>query len=237
MSPDRFRESFYELTPERLLGPLNEVEKKNAPPRLFVAGDRSLLKDGPRVSIVGSRKASPGGLARARALAQTLVRRGAVVVSGLADGIDTAAHEGAIAGGGRTVAVLGTPLTECFPAKNRSLQQRIMRDHLAVSQFAPGVPPRPGNFPMRNRTMALLSDATVIVEAGEKSGSLHQGWEALRLGRPLFLAESLLRDPSLSWPSEMARYGAQPLHSGDDLEEMFDLLPEGARGEAAELAL
>lgn len=226
-----------EFDPEDLLGPLNEVEKKNAPRRLFIAGDRSLLLAGPRVSVVGSRNASARGLTLARALAQALVRRGAVVVSGLAEGIDTAAHEGAIAAGGRTIAVLGTPLTEYFPAKNRDLQQRIMREHLAVSQFAPGVPTRPHNFPMRNRTMALLSDATVIVEAGETSGTLHQGWEALRLGRPLFLDEALLHDPSLSWPSQMASYGAQTLRSPDDLEWMFDLLPERVRGEVAELAL
>ena len=104
-----------------------------------------------------------------------------------------------------------------------------MQEHLAVSQFAPGVPSRPGNFPMRNRTMALLSDATVIVEAGEKSGSLHQGWEALRPGRPLFLLESLLRDSALSWAREMEGYGAQALVL-ENLELLFELLPERARG-------
>lgn len=83
--------------------------------------------------------------------------------------------------------------------------------------------------------MALLSDATVIVEAGEGSGSLHQGWEALRLGRALFLSEALLRDSSLSWPSEMERYGAQGLVL-ENLELLFEFLPERARGEATELA-
>ena len=109
-----------------------------------------------------------------------------------------------------------------------------MRDHLAVSQFAPGVPSQRGNFPMRNRTMALLSDATVIVEAADKSGSLHQGWEALRLGRPLFLFESLLRDPSLTWPAEMERYGAHAIAPGG-VDLLFELLPERSRGEASEL--
>jgi len=226
---------FEEFEAEDLLGPLNDVEKKNAPRRLFVAGDRSLLHAGPRVSIVGSRKASPAGLGNARRLSETLVARGAVVVSGLAEGIDTAAHEGAIASRGRTIAVLGTPLDESFPSKNRALQELIMREHLAVSQFGPGVPSQPGNFPMRNRTMALLSDCTVIVEAGEKSGSLHQGWEALRLGRPLFLPESLLRDPALSWAREMEGYGAQALVL-ENLELLFELLPERARGDASQLA-
>jgi DNA processing protein len=226
---------FEGLTPEELLGPLNEVEKKNAPKSLFIAGDGSVLQSGPRVSIVGSRKATPAGLASAHQLSESLVARGAVVVSGLAEGIDTAAHEGAMSSGGRTIGVLGTPLDEFFPAKNRGLQERIMREHLAVSQFAPGVPSRPGNFPMRNRTMALLSDATVIVEAGEKSGSLQQGWEALRLGRSLFLMDSLLRDPTLSWAREMEGYGAQALVL-ENLELLFELLPERARGEASQLA-
>ena len=235
MSADRIPQPFEAVDPEELLGPLNEVEKKNAPRHLFVAGDRSLLHAGPRVSIVGSRKASPEGLAAASRLSESVVTRGAVVVSGLAEGIDTAAHESALDFRGRTIAVLGTPLDEFFPAKNRALQERIMREHLAVSQFAAGVPSRPGNFPMRNRTMALLSDATVIVEAGEQSGSLHQGWEALRLGRPLFLLESLIRDPVLSWAREMEGYGAQALVL-ENLELLFELLPERARGQASQLA-
>jgi DNA processing protein len=234
MNPRGTEELFEGFSPEELLGPLNEVEKKNAPPRIFVAGDVSLLRKSPRVSIVGSRNASPRGLAEARTLAERLVARGALVVSGLAEGIDSAAHEGAIRAGGRTIAVLGTPLSEAYPAKNRALQDRIMREHLAVSQFAPGVPSQRGNFPMRNRTMALLSDAIVIVEAGEKSGSLHQGWEALRLGRPLFVGESVSRDPALSWPKQMEHYGAQAIALGN-LELLFELLPERGRGETAEL--
>src|SRR2546426_5543394 len=103
-----------------------------------------------------------------------------------------------------------------------------MRDFLVVSQFKTGYPTTPKSFPIRNRTMALLSDATVIVEAGEKSGSLHQGWEALRLGRPLFLIESLLRDSTLSWAREMEGYGAQALVL-ENLELLFELLPERAR--------
>ena len=107
-----------------------------------------------------------------------------------------------------------------------------MREHLAVSQFASGTPSRPGNFPMRNRTMALLSDATVIVEAGEKSGSLHQGWEALRLGRPLFLAQSAVSASPASWPAEFMRYGAVVL-SDDKLALLFDFLPERSGAEAS----
>ena len=219
-------------TPEDLLGQLNDVERKNAPERLFLGGHREWFEGCRRVSIVGTRKPSPEGNARARDFTLALVRRQIVVVSGLAEGIDTIAHGTAMEGGGRTIAVLGTSLEDVFPASNRELQARIMREHLAVSQFTPGTPARRTNFPQRNRTMALLTDATVIVEAGESSGTLHQGWEALRLGRPLFLMESLTKDERLTWPSEMVRYGAQVLSRGN-LEAVLDAIPERIRGELA----
>lgn len=212
------------LAPEELLGPLNEVEQKYAPKHVFVAGDIALFDRGPRVSLVGSRKASPVGLNESASLARSLVLRGVVIVSGLAEGIDTAAHSAAIESGGNTIAVLGTPLGECFPRSNQVLQGIIIRDHLALSQFPDGMPVQKGNFPMRNRTMALMSHATVIVEAGEKSGSLHQGWEALRLGRPLFLVQRLVEDSSLSWPATLLKYGAMVL-SPSNLDELVDMLP------------
>lgn len=220
---------------EDLLGPLNEVEKKNAPSELFTVGDVSLLANGARVSIVGTRRASREGLRRAGRLARLLIERRIVVVSGLAEGIDTAAHRAAIDAGGRTIAILGTPLDTFYPAKNRSLQELIMREHLAVSQFPPGFSGGRKCFPMRNRTMALISEATVIVEAGEGSGTLHQGWEALRLGRPLFLMESVTKAPDLSWPAEMLGFGAEVL-SDQTLEFFFETLPEASRGERTELA-
>ena len=212
------------VSPQDLLGPLNEVEQKNAPKALYVSGNTSILEEGARVSIVGSRKASPEGLRRASKLAGLLAGRGIVVVSGLAEGIDTAAHTAAIKHGGRTIAVLGTPLDQVYPRQNAALQEEIMRDHLAVSQYPVGYPVQRKNFPLRNRTMALISDATVIIEAGNTSGSLSQGWEALRLGRSLFLAKSVTQDPSLKWPAEMIHYGAEVL-SDQTIEELFDSLP------------
>ena len=216
--------SYQSLSPQDLLGPLSEVEQKNAPKTLYVAGDTGILAEGARVAIVGSRKASPDGLRRASKLAGLLAGRGIVIVSGLAEGIDTAAHTAAISRGGRTIAVLGTPLDQVFPRQNAALQDQIMRDHLAVSQFAAGSPVQRKNFPLRNRTMALISDATVIIEAGNSSGSLSQGWEALRLGRPLFLTKSVTEYPSLTWPAEMIHYGADVL-SDQTIEEFFDSLP------------
>lgn len=218
-----------EFAVEDLLGELNAVERKNAPKRLFVSGDTALLRR-TRVSVVGSRKASAEGRKRAEILVRALVKRGIVVVSGLADGIDTIAHEAAIAAGGSTIAVLGTPLDRCFPARNRDLQGIIARDHLLISQFPLGYPSSPKNFPIRNRTMALVSAATIIVEAGEKSGTRHQGWEALRLGRYVFMLENVAADPALSWPKELRAYGAEIL-TRDNLEWILDEMPPIDDGE------
>lgn len=213
-----------ELTPDELLGPLNDVEQKFAPKKLFVAGNVDYLQLGGRVSIVGSRKASPEGLARARKLANLFLARDVVVVSGLAEGIDTAAHTTAIDQGGRTIAVIGTPLDKVYPKQNAALQDRIMNEHLCISQFPSGYPTRPGCFPMRNRTMALISDATVIIEASDTSGSLSQGWEALRLGRGLFITKAVAENAQLKWPKEFLHYGARVL-SDETVEELFDMLP------------
>lgn len=211
---------------EELIGPLNDVEKKYAPKELYVAGDLSIPLPSPRSAVIGSRKASSEGLKAASDIARTLAKHGVIVVSGLAEGIDTAAHQAAIEEGGHTIAVLGTPLDHVYPKQNFQLQSIIMRDHLAVSQFPIGYPIQPKNFVFRNRTMALISNASIIVEAGDASGSLHQGWEALRLGRPLFIWRSTMNDSSLSWPKKMVMYGAMEL---TDPEEVLDVLPSRER--------
>jgi len=221
-----------ELIPTvELLGrQLNDVERRYAPSELWVRGAHSLLDPSSvRVSLVGSRKASQEGLRRCRKLSKLLVAEGVVVVSGLAQGIDTAAHRAAIESGGRTVAVVGTGVDRVYPSANRLLQEEIATDHLLVSQFPPGAPPNKRHFPQRNRTMALLSDATVIIEAGETSGSLHQGWEALRLARPLFLLRSVVLS-DLGWPEKMMGYGARVL---DDVGELLDWVPSPAAPSAA----
>lgn len=224
MQPGGNEDSFIShLTPDQLLGrQLNDVEKKYAPKELYVKGILHVPLPRPRVSIVGSRKASPSGLAAARLIAKALVKNDVVIVSGLAEGIDTSAHEEAIVSGGMTIAVLGTPLDRVYPAKNFLLQQRIMNEHLAISQFPAGHPITKANFVIRNRTMALISDATVIIEAGETSGSLHQGWETIRLGHPLFIWKDILKNKQLTWPQKMMEYGAIPL---SDPLEMLEALP------------
>lgn len=211
------------VAPSDLLGPLNEVEARNAPPKLYYKGDAGLLdRSRLRVSIVGARKASPRGLDQAREFATDLAKAGVIVVSGLAEGIDAAAHEAAIAAGGRTIAVLGGPVNVFFPPKNRSLQEEIQRRHLVISQFANGFPILRQNFPQRNRVMALISDATIIVEASDSSGSISQGWEAIRLGRHLCLHEAVGTNPALEWSREMIKYGATVI---SDSRRLLRMLP------------
>ncbi len=213
--------------PADLLGSLNESERANAPPHLFYAGDATLLGAVPRVSIVGSRAASPEGIRRAVRLATELAAHGVVVVSGLARGLDAAAHRAAMEHGGRTIAVVGTPLDRCYPPEHEALQDEIAHRDLVVSQFEIGRPVSRSNFPRRNRTMALLSHATVIVEAGESSGTLSQGWEALRLGRALFILRSVAEDATLEWPAKMLHYGGFVL---SDVEQVRETLPTPGGG-------
>ena len=148
------------------------------------------------VSVVGARKASPEGLRRARKVARLLVKNNITVMSGLAEGIDTAAHEAALEAGGRTIGVIGTPLNEYYPRSNRELQQKISETHLLVSQVPfyfysqRNYRSNRGFFPERNKTMSALSQATVIVEASDTSGSLIQAKAALSQGRKLFILNS-----------------------------------------------
>jgi DNA processing protein len=220
--PGRVSASPIAISSEELLGPLNEIERKYAPTRLFVAGKLEFPLLHPRVAIVGTRTPSDEGRRIAGKLAGKLARQGVIIVSGLARGIDTEAHKAAIEAKGTTIAVLGTPLTQAYPPENRDLQSVIMRSHLAVTQFEDGHPTSPKNFVLRNRTMALIADASIIVESGEGGGSLHQGWEALRLGRPLFIHTHEFAKPRLTWPREMAEYGAVEFKEPNDV---LDFLP------------
>ncbi|AQW94916.1 DNA processing protein DprA [Elizabethkingia anophelis] len=190
---------------------LTEVEKKNSPKELFFMGDFSLLESERRIAVVGSRKVSAMGVRRAEFVTKFLVERNIVVVSGLAEGIDTTAHTTAIVNGGKTIAVIGTPLNISFPASNKGLQDIIGKEHLLISQFKENTAVSPKNFPIRNRTMAMISDATIIIEASENSGTRHQGWEALRLGRNLYIMENIIKDKKVTWAREMLDYGAQIL--------------------------
>lgn len=172
---------------------------------LWYAGDIGLTEK-KCVSIVGTRKVSPEGAARARRLAKELARADVVVVSGLARGVDTEALGAAIGEGGHVIAVIGTPLDKAYPAENKRLQEKIYSEHLLISQFASGQRVFPSNFPERNKLMAAMSGATVIIEAGETSGTLHQAAECVRLNRWLFITKSVLDNPALQWPAKFRDY-------------------------------
>ena len=190
--------------------------------RLWCAGDVSLVRRRV-VAIVGTRSVSLEGAARARRLARELVKAGVVIVSGLARGVDTEALTAAMDAGGKVIAVIGTPIDKAYPAENKRLQESIYRDHLLISQFESGRRVFQSNFPERNKLMAAISDATAIIEAGETSGTLHQAAECVRLQRWLFIARSVMDDPSLRWPD---RFRHEPtVRILIDTDDIVSVLP------------
>lgn len=168
-------------------------------PTVFLAGDLGLLKR-KSIAVIGARSVSEEGRARATRLARELSNAGVVVSSGLAKGVDAAAHRAAIEAGGHTIGVIGTPLDKAYPVENAALQQEIYRDHLLVSQFRIGERTYQSDFPKRNRLMAALSDGSVIVEASDTSGTLHQATECVKLGRWLFILRSAVENEDIKWP-------------------------------------
>lgn len=201
--------------------PANLRTIHNRPPFVFVRG-RLSPDDERSVAVVGTRRASADGLARAGDVASGLVAAGYTVVSGLADGVDTAAHTAALEHGGRTVAVIGTGLRRAYPAKNASLQQRIADEAAVVSQFWPDAPPTKTSFPMRNVVMSGLACATVVIEASHTSGARIQARFALEHGRPLFLIDSLLEH---EWARQYAeRPGAHVVRTADEVVERVERL-------------
>lgn len=172
---------------------------------IFYAGDLSLVADR-CIAVIGTRDVTEIGRKRANKIARELVEAGIVVVSGLAAGVDAQALGAAMTNGGRVIAVIGTPLDKAYPAANGYLQEQIYRDHLLISQFPPGARTFPSHFPARNRTMAAITDASVIIEAGETSGTLHQALECVRLNRWLGISKSVVEDPRLKWPAQFIDY-------------------------------
>lgn len=195
------------------------------PPLVFVAGALE-RRDARAAAVVGSRRASRAGLQAARAIAEHLVARAYTVVSGLAAGIDTAAHTAALASGGRTLAVTGTGLQRCYPPANRELQARIASVGAVVSQFRPEQGPTRRGFPARNAVMSGLSKATVIVEATRSSGARGQARMALAQGRPVFVREELLEQ---EWAGELAaKPGTHVFASPSEITDTLERLQAGA---------
>lgn len=175
------------------------------------------------VAVVGSRQASEEGIRRAARIARELVDRGFTVVSGLAKGIDAAAHNAAIERGGKTIAVIGTPLGVSYPRENTELQSRIAIEYLLVSQVPvlrygrQAVPQNRLFFPERNVTMSALTEGTIIVEASETSGTLTQARAALHQGRKLFILDSCFERSDITWPARFAAEGAVRVREPDDI--------------------
>jgi len=180
------------------------------------------------IAVVGTRTPSEEGIARARKLIRKLVGENFTIVSGLAAGIDTIAHQTALAEGGRTIAVIGTPLSESYPRENFSLQRDLAKNFLVISQV-PFCRYRRQTyrinkffFPERNITMAALTRATIIVEAGETSGTLVQARAALRQNRKLFILDNCFRNPHLTWPAKFEKKGAIRVADFEDISRHLD---------------
>lgn len=189
----------------------------------YYRGCWDLIESPKTIAVVGSRNPSDEGVRRARKIVNLLVRDGYTIVSGLAKGVDTAAHTAAIESGGKTVAVIGTPITEYYPPENKDLQDFIAKEHLLISQvpiwryYQQNFKWNKIFFPERNATMSALTQATIIVEASNTSGTLTQARAALYQGRKLFILESCFQNLSLTWPARFEAQGAIRVKDYEDI--------------------
>lgn len=188
----------------------------------------------PAIAIVGSRQATPAGLEMGRMLAEGLAARGAAVVSGLARGVDGAAHEGALAGGGVTIGVLGCGADVVYPSEHRDLVARVAASGGVVSEFPPGTSPLPHHFPLRNRIIAGLSRAVIVIEAGEKSGSLITAKMAMEQGREVLVVPGNALSGRNRGSHALIKDGARLVESVDDVVAEMGLLPLGDAARVSE---
>ena len=196
----------------------------DAPLLLYIRG-RSALLHGAALAIVGSRNASVQGQANARAFAQALSEAGLTIVSGLALGIDTAAHEGALRGCASTVAVIGTGIDRIYPARNAALARRIAQDGCMVSEYPLGTPPRPEHFPQRNRIISGLTAGVLVIEAAAGSGSLITARMANEQGRDVFALPGSIHAALAKGCHQLIREGAQLVECVDDVLQAMSMAP------------
>jgi DNA processing protein len=194
--------------------PSRLLDIADPPPFLFARG--SIRVDDPAVAVVGSRKASPRGIQLATEIAEHLVEAGLTVVSGLAAGIDAAAHGAALGRDGRTVAFIATGINTCYPAENRRLHASIADRGLVLSQFWPDAPPQKQNFLKRNALIAAYSLAAVVVEAGENSGARNLARQAVEQGRPLILTDLVTN--ANEWAQQLL--SVPGVHQASSLKEL-----------------
>jgi DNA processing protein len=206
------------------------------PPFLFVVGDLALVER-TCVSIVGTRRATAYGERATTAIAGELAAAGVCVVSGMARGIDAAAHRAALACRGPTIAVLGTGVDVAYPVGHRALLAAIGEHGLLVSEFPCGTRPEAGSFPRRNRIIAALSGLTVVVEAGARSGALITARHAADLGRDIAAVPGPIDSPQSAGSNELIRDGAQPILNADDVLFALGLRERGKAAPRAEPVL
>lgn len=190
----------------------------DAPLLLFLRGDRALLSR-EQVAIVGSRNATRAGLAHARDFGAAISQSGYVVTSGLALGVDGAAHAGALDAGYPTIAVVGTGLDVSYPSQHRALANRIAGQGLLVSEYPPGTPPKAGHFPRRNRIISGLSRGVLVVEASRRSGSLITARLAMEQGREVFAIPGSVHNPLARGCHDLIRQGARLVETMEDIRE------------------
>jgi DNA processing protein len=207
------------------------------PPLMLYAEGRIELLAAPCVAIVGSRQATIQGLANAKAFAQALSEAGMTVVSGLAQGIDGAAHVGALQGLSSTIAVVGTGLDQVFPKRHAALAKRIAAEGLMLSEYALGMPPLPHNFPQRNRIITGLSRGTLVVEAALQSGSLISARLASEAGREVFAIPGSIHSPQSRGCHGLIKQGAKLVESAADVLEEFQLQQRGVPGATADVGV
>jgi DNA processing protein len=199
------------------------------PARLYLRGEHLDVLERPCVAVVGARACSPYGAAVARSLGRELAAAGVCVVSGLARGVDGEAHRGALEAGGPTVAVLGCGIDRDYPAAHAELARRIAQNGLVVSEYPPGVEPAPWRFPARNRIVAGLSLAVVVVEARERSGALITAEFALEEGREVLAVPGEITSALSAGSNELLRQGAAPLLAPADALAAIGLEPPATR--------
>lgn len=192
------------------------------PPVLYIKGNL-ISEDTWSVSIVGTRRVSAYGRQATEEIASYLASNGATIVSGLARGVDSIAHQSALKAGGRTLAVLGSGVDQIYPPEHRQLAEKIVSSGAVISDYAPGTPPDAANFPPRNRIISGLSMATVVVEAGETSGALITAQFAVDQGREVFAVPGNIYAPQSKGTNRLISQGARPLLTGLDLIELLNL--------------
>ena len=205
-----------DLYPQKLL---NVYDR---PPYIYVRGN--LNKDDVNIAIVGSRAASTYGKYTTERISRELAQKGVTIVSGMARGIDSAAHRGAITAQGRTIAILGSGLDVIYPPENKKLFNEIIENGAVISEFPLGTPPRSANFPARNRIISGMSYGVVIVEAGEKSGSLITARLALEQGREVFAVPGSIDSAGSRGTNKLIKQGAKLIENIDDILE--EIMPQ-----------